>query len=221
MPTREDLHTSITTTVNDPDITEDTERVVDLINEAYADVAARVLLPKLESSVQVTTSISATEVAQPDAMNFDRELFYCSGGEDFGEIKVLSSMALMMERYPDAGLDNVDGEVEFVCISGSNIFYHPVPETAQTLLLRFYTEVTELDDGEDIPSAIPTKFQKRLIHSYVCKELFNDIEDGLEGAKVNTDKYERRYEKALFELEAQTQHGQARAVPDRPRSSWV
>ena len=219
MPTLATIIAAVVTTIQDPDVTEDEIKV--LINEGYDDVSGRVLLPLLETSTEVTAVSTDTEVAAPDGMDLDRNIFSCASGDSKPDIKVLSSSGLMIQRYPSIGIDNEEGDVLHVCLSGGKIMYHPVPTDDTVILVRHHKLVTALNLNTDIPSAIPIKHQKKLLHSYACKELYNDIEDGIEGAMPNVVKFENRYEKALAELELEVQQGQSRPTPDRSGGGWI
>lgn len=87
--------------------------------------------------------------------------------------------------------------------------------------LRFYGAVTPLTKDSHVPLAIPENLQRKLLCSYACAELFEDIEDGIEGPKVNTDKHRGKYNTTLAELEITTKQGQSRRAPARDNNKWA
>lgn len=222
MPNLEALVSAVMTTVADPDLEEET--VIALINEGYANVAGRVVLPKLEVTSSVQTDPTGPRVPVPTDFNFDQNIFSCASGAGKPDVTVLSSSALMVTRYPKIEADDEVGDVEHLCLSGEDLLYHPVPTVAQTLKVKHHKNVNILSRPKDTPKAIPPRFQRKLLHAYACKEIFGDIEDESEGTGTNTLKHEARYEKQIAILEHETQQGQSRpaAVRDgRGKGGWI
>jgi hypothetical protein len=65
------------------------------------------------------------------------------------------------------------------------------------------------DPGEGqatTPYWLPDHLQHELLVSYACKEIFNETEDGVEASKVNTLRYEARFQAALARLDASSMH---------------
>jgi hypothetical protein len=87
------------------------------------------------------------------------------------------------------------GQVVDVVVQGAELLYQGA--AVDTLTLRFYAAPTS-----DEPDELPTHLQKALLVNYACMEIYNLIEDGVEGAKTNTQAYERRYQRALSQLAA-------------------
>jgi len=217
MPTLEELIGLVKQTVLDDSFSEDFITLV--LNEAYEDVAMKVLLPDLEASDTVDTVLSETVAPLP--ANFSRNLYGCAYPDQLKPPDVLSSMALMQARFPAIEADNETGEVTHVTVRGAELVYHPVPETVVTLTIKYYKQITPMEAGSDEPTAIPTNLQRKLLHSYACSILFDDVEDGMEGPKVNTQKHLSAYMTALGELEVQIKRGQSRAEPAKDMNQWV
>lgn len=216
MPTLENLLAYVKQTVLDESFSPDF--ITLLLNEAYEDVARKVLLPALETSAIVSTVVDETVAPLP--ADFSRELYGCACAGQYKDIKVLTSVALMQARYPHIEADNETGDVAHVCTRASNLVYHPIPDDAADLTIKYYAQITPLIEDSDEPDAIPGNLQRKLLCSYACAVLFDDIEDGMEGQKVNTTKHEGKYMQALAELEMQVKRGQSRVEPAKDRTSW-
>ena len=57
-----------------------------------------------------------------------------------------------------------------------------------------------LAEGSDEPDCLPVHLQEALLVSFAAWKIFSLIEDGIEGPKVNTDRYDRDFHLALADL---------------------
>ena len=90
------------------------------------------------------------------------------------------------------------GAIEAVCIEGDNLLYRGMAD--DTLTLKYYKKPTDITNVSTEPSELPGHFQRRLLVAYCCREIYADIEDGMEGQKVNTTYWDSKYNKWLDEL---------------------
>lgn len=93
------------------------------------------------------------------------------------------------------------GPVEAYCLVGRRLWIGPVPTSTTTLTVFFYAAPTLLEEEDDEPTYIPAHLQRRLLVNYACKEIFSEIEQGLEGALPDTKKHDTEYQRALTDLE--------------------
>ena len=215
MATLEELRDWVLKTVNDTDVTSD--EVDLLLNEALVEVSMLVLLPELSTWVAIPTITTDIKVPLPD--DFQRNLYAAS--TEYGSARVLSSIELFLRRYPTAEIDKNFGYIESVCRDGENVFYYKVPETISDLVVYYYKSPTALTRDSHTPDCIPTNYQRNLLCSYASRELFDDIEDGIDGQKVNTSRHAAKFAETIGLLEATTKQGQSRPQPGRDRNSWV
>lgn len=216
MPTLEELRNFVLKTVQDPSVTVDTVDV--LLNEGLNYVAEEVLLPALEKTGTVLSEAGFTVDLPAD---FGRELYACVVAGQQDPPQVLSSMGLLRERVPDLDWDaDPGGDVQYATTRGLELFYYPAPDIGTTMTLSYYRKPTLMVQDTDTPEGIPEGMQRKLLCSYALVELYDDIEDGLEGPKTNTTRHENKLEAALFKLKEQIKKGQSRATPHR-RSGWV
>jgi hypothetical protein len=84
---------------------------------------------------------------------------------------------------------------------GKRLIYRDVPAVAATLTVHYYEAPDDLDDDTDEPTWVPEHLHRKLYVAYVCKEIFNKIEDGVEGRKINTEYYMSEFASGLLALE--------------------
>lgn len=164
--------------------------IADLVGLGRGEIAGMVDLPALLTTGTVTTTAIANTVALPTT--YSRGVFWVGNSAD-GRIgqrgRGYYDLMGFLDRNPTADV----GPVCDVCVQGSSLLYQGA--AIDTLTLRYYAAPTSAE-----PDEIPLHLQKPLLFNYACKEIFELIEDGVEGAKVNTDKYEQRFNQALGKL---------------------
>ena len=189
------------------------------INSGLRRCAYLVLLPDLETTGIVITNPSSSSVEIPGDWNFCRNL-YAAHIADNPEIQVLSSMGLLRMQVPD--IDNTvhEGDVNFITTRKTNIIYANSPAEPKTLVCKFYENPTLLVNPTHVPSELPESLQEPLLVNYALWKCFESIEDGIEGAKVNTAYYKNEFSEAINELLEIFTAGQSTPTPNRD-SAWV
>lgn len=218
MPTLDDLVAAVkdALTVSPADFDED--RVIVLLNKGLLRVASRVLLPDLESSGTATTDPTKTEVAIPDLWNFHRNIYWANTGE--GKISVLSSIGLMLQKVPtlDSVLDS--GPIKYLTTRKNNIVYSPSPTDPTTVRCMFYEKPQPMVKGTDVPDVIPEDYQEPLLVSFVTWQIFETVEDGIEGNNYNASKQESKFNDLIETLKFELKAGQSTSLANR-ETSWV
>ncbi len=212
----ENIVSDVVDTVFDSSVTE--AKVISKVNEGLAFTAELVLFPLLEATGTVTTTPGQNLVDLPSA--FSRNLFRVKDPDGL-DIDIYSSTGLLEDDIrvvDDAGV--VEGDVEAVALQAAQLFYAPSPADATVLSLRFYTAPTPLSVMDAIPICIPTAHRMNILCNYAKWQLFNDIEDGVDGEKINTRKYEAMYYGAATALEGLTTQGQSRPRNREARRGW-
>lgn len=93
------------------------------------------------------------------------------------------------------------GQPDSYCLVGNNLWIGPVPTNDTELKVFFTAKPPELVSDNDEPTCIPAHLQQRLLVNYACKEIFSEIEQGLDGGAPNTMKHDMEYQRALTDLE--------------------
>jgi len=172
-----------------------------LINEAVLKIATGDIvpgkyqitppLPDLYETGDITTSATGN-TALPATFNRDVTMVVNSDDE---VIPIESSFRKFNKTYPELS----SSEVFRCAVNGSTLYYRDVD--IEVLTVHFYKAPDTLTADADTPSEIPAVLHRKLIVGYVCREIFNKIEDGTEGQKINTKYYAGEYYSGLNDLE--------------------
>lgn len=218
MATLQEISARVNNIVQDESFT---PHLTGYINEGIQRCASLVLLPALETTGTVVTIPGAVETDIPTAWNYDRNLYLVDAANTESAVKIFSSLALMQREYPQFKVLLEDGDVEAITVIGDNrLVYYRTPTTADTLSCAFYQKPTLLSAGDDVPTCLPDFLQMKLLTAYTCSEIFDLIEDGVEGIKINTQKHLAAFNSALEELSKFYRAGQSRPEPSRT-TQWV
>lgn len=131
--TQATLITDLTRIVQDAsyDVTEQ----LAFLNQAMQEVAAHslVLLPDLEQSDSVTTSISVSYVSLPS--DYQKNLFFIYNSTQSWQVKIMASVWDLQRRYFQ--LDQ-SGTLTGAAVKGQQLHYQRIPSSAETLVLHYY-----------------------------------------------------------------------------------
>lgn len=180
-------------------------QITTLLNQGYLRVASGQMiagkyqltppLPFLYTVSTVNTNLNSGVVELPD--DFNRELVLVVNADD-EKIKIINSFIEFTQNYGRA----LNAGKVFVCSRhGKNLLYRDIPETAETLTVHYYVVPELMSSSSSEPEAIPESLQESLLVSFACKEIFAQIEDGIEGQKINTAYWLNQWNQALYELE--------------------
>jgi hypothetical protein len=171
--------------------------ILALMNRGLFEIAGRVRLPGLETSAELRTAAGRAFVSLP--ADYHRDLFAVNVAAERRRARIEPDVAALLRRFP--GLDRT-GSVLAVAVRGRSLYYQPVPGAQTTLTAHYYRTPDPLEAGADRISCLPPHLTAELLVGYVCREIFERIEEGLDGKKVQTTAYGERFERAVAELEA-------------------
>lgn len=174
-----------------------TDIVDDYINEAIQDVAAQVAMPGLKRYDTVYSVLSQAYCTLSTLTGgFSGRLVkvYCSGE---AVSKTYASLELLMDAYPTM---TEAGDVEAVALEGSTLWYQKIPAVEALLTVVYYQNPSLLDLDEDEPSDFPSHLHRGLFVSGSAAIIFDKIEDGIEGEKVNTNSQLALQNRAISKL---------------------
>jgi len=152
-------------------------------------------LPELFSISTVTTDTSLASVSMPATYHRNLQFVSNSSGQ---EIEIYNSMIEFAEDYP---LMDGSGSVKSVVVQGNTLYYQDIPTVAETLTLHFYRLPVDMSASDGTPDGIPLHLQVPLLVNYAGWQIFQLIEDGMEGQGVNTIRYKTFFNEALRTLE--------------------
>ena len=96
-------------------------------------------------------------------------------------------------------MDDV-GDVEYVALEGSTLWYLPAPAAAGSLRVVYYQNPTLLSGDTDVPSIFPTHLHRKLCVDGACWLIWDSIEQGEDGSKPNTDRHYAKFEMGISKL---------------------
>ncbi len=179
-------------TVQDVSFTDDD--ILDYINEGIMTVAGLIALPALEKTDTVITATDKDYKALPD--DFHGHLRHVYSTARRVQVEIHSNLVRLREKVSR----RTSGFVFGVAVSAGNLFYTPTPLMAETLEIIYHTLPDPLEDTMDEPDYLPPHVGPILLHAYACQCIFDLIEDGVDGNKINTAHWEGKYQAALGEL---------------------
>ena len=208
--TLSDLHDEVSIVVQDS--SETIEDMIDQkIEEAFFAVHSRCIIPDLKRIGSFTTVVGQAWTTMPTGFN-GKLLFV---GNDSTSLAIADSgVTQLMEVTP---LLDESGPVHTVGLEGSILYYQGIPSSPITYPLLYVIKPTALSVSDEVPSYIPEYLQRSLFIHYAAAQIFNIIEDGIDGEKVNTSAQLLLHEKAVEQLDA---HFAARRVASA-RSVWT
>jgi hypothetical protein len=175
-----------------------------LLNRAQTVVASGVILPgkyqltpplpDLYATGTVDTIVGAGACSLPE--DFNRDLIQVVNSDE-ENVSIIKSFRRFLTDNPEREA----GSVRICARNGQNLLYRDIPSTAETLTVHYYRSPEELLSSSDEPEGIPVELHKPLLAGYAAAQIFNQIEDGIEGQKINTSFWNNEFQQGLIQLE--------------------
>lgn len=185
--------------IQDPGYDPDAD-LIPLINQGLGEIATMIALPGL-TTVSTIDCGEGPSVDLPE--DFHANLDHVYNQTTDSRVRVVKAFTDFIKRFP--GL-NGEGSVTHVCEHGSKLYFQDAPGTSspETVLITYTTRPTLFDRSEGVTSIdyIPHEMQVQLLVNYAAKEVFDEIEDGIEGNKVNWNTHNKLYNEAFARLQA-------------------
>lgn len=172
----------------------DDDDILGYINEGMEAVAGEVPLPALETETTINSVASQGNTFLPD--DFQTHLRYVYSNTTKTKITILSSLVRLREESSEFEA----GKIRRCAVAGELLYYAPDSSTAEELLIIYHAKPEEYTNTTDAETIIPSHIGPRILMSYACKEIYEFIEDGIDGQKVNVARWEQKYQEALEEL---------------------
>lgn len=204
----DDLLDSIQRKIQDTSYSREDD-LLPLVNQGLGEIAATVPLPGLFTMSDLVCPQGQYIVDLP--ADFGNWLLQAYNTTRKTPVRLYQSVTELLSHYPE-----MDAFAPLCAAAryGPKLYVQGVPDydSGETVRLSYYKKptfftpttateaVTEID-------FIPEELQSQLLVNYACKEVFNEIEDGVEGTKVNWNTYRKRYDTAfgrLFEVIGQS-----------------
>ncbi|MBI9090145.1 MAG: hypothetical protein JEZ12_13095 [Desulfobacterium sp.] len=196
-----ELISKVQEAIQDPDYTD--EMVGEILNRGLLAVASGVVLPDkyavspplpdLYTEGTVETVVDSGVCDLPT--DFNRGLLQVVN--DQGEpLRVFSSFRKFLKENPGKEV----GSVRICAVNGKKLLYRDIPSTEETLEVHYYAAPIPMEDEDDEPDCLQEGFHHPLLVGFACKEIFNLLEDGIDGPKKNTMYWEREFQKGVHDL---------------------
>lgn len=114
-------------------------------------------------------------------------------------VTIRSNVRHLLAKYSDVHAR--EGNIYDCAIEGKRMYVGHTSEGTQNLDVWYYKDVTEMAATTSVPAHIPSHLH-RMISDKVCMDIFEEIEDGMEGGSPNTQKYGNRFGQGLQLLAA-------------------
>ncbi|MFV0437499.1 MAG: hypothetical protein ACK5PS_08935 [Desulfopila sp.] len=198
--------------VSDPSITRD--KALGMLNRGMSYVAGQVLLPGLATGVgRVTTSIGQN--SSPLPADYQREIFWARvAGEP---VAIYANLGVMLAD--GFSLELQAGRVLAIVPNGGDLIYQLTPTEPTDIDIRYYRlpipmqdKRSSMPDGLGNSPGMIDAYDQTLIH-YGCWRLYERIEQGLEGGKVDSQYHEGQCRAELIKLEAAVRKERPRQPP--------
>lgn len=213
----EDIIAEVQSVIQDGEWTD--ANVLSIINRGLVTIAAGVLLPDRYQVTPPLPDLYAVDTVDTVVgsgicdlpMDYQREVVQVLN-ENYESIIIVPSFRRFLQDHPQQNVGSV-----YVCAAhGKRLLYRDIPETAETLTIHYYARPTDLAAADE-PDSLPESLQLPLLQSYACQYIFNQIEDGIEGQKINTQYWKEAYIRALMDLEIELGFD---AEPDYYENAW-
>lgn len=213
-----ELAQKIISKVQEPSLTE--SDVLEIVTDELEALAERILLPGLITSGSVQTDIADDRVDLPS--DYHRGLFRADYDDDEKEVTVYANERLLLVDFPAKRL--YTGSVYGVCVAdaGDKLVYRYVPSEQKTIRLRYYKQPGTVTSGDQLPAAVGNTrviIEKYLLHRG-CAVIWDGLEDGVDGQKVNTSFHTGRAEFYLEVLDVRINKGVSHKAPPIVRCNF-
>lgn len=165
------------------------------INACCGELASVYSFPCLHINSTITVPASSSSVAVPS--DFLHSITHAVNVTRESKINVFDDFDKFLSKFP---LLNKNDDVKDLSWYGANVFVQGVPSSDQVIRLFYYSIPKTLGEASE-PSFIPMHLQRDLLLNRCLSEAYNIIEDGVDGTKVNANKYESRFQLACIKLE--------------------
>jgi len=171
--------------------------MVNRLNMGIQEIAAVLTIPGLSASDTVTvTSMDEGHVALP--VDFSHDLYLATTEEYPNGLILCENLKSLIAQYDP----EETGNVRMVAVQFQELYYAPFVEEDEDITLYYYKNPDALTLVGLLPSWMPVHLQKTLMVNYLAKEIFSQVEEGIDGQMPNTTKYSQLYGQGLQLLQA-------------------
>jgi len=180
-------------------------KIKSLVNEALRVVSQGVMygdplnlkitppLPDLfVTATLAATSAGAGVVAMPTDFNRDLVQVVNADGDNV-------AVDYSFKRFLLKNFEKKAGTVTSCSRHGNSLYYRDIPAASESLTVYYYKSPTTLSADDDEATVLPEILHRPVLVGYPCAEIFKQIEDGIEGKKVNSEFWINEFKTGLME----------------------
>lgn len=170
------------------------ERILGFVNKGIGRVAAALPLPDLVNPAVLELASGDGAVILPD--DYHAHLFWAFNATTDKPVEIVKPFANFLRRFP---YKTWRDDVRWVCAYGKKLHYRGNSFFSNQHVELLYCHRPEpLFEGDDI-EFIDGSYVEDLLVNFATAECYNLIETGIEGVKVNFNKFMSLYTLALEE----------------------
>lgn len=194
--------------------------ILSFFNRCASHVSSLYILPSLDTSSEVTTSgTPGATVAMPT--DYQRNLYMAIGAR--GNLLSIIDSIKHIAGIVRGDMSATGSRVEMVAAVGSVLRSWPTVEATETITLFYQKKPDEITTSGAVSlfSGSPGEGHPILVN-YAAWKMFEEIEQGGDGAKVDALYHMGLFDKALIDLERWLKNGSGVSMvgPRFVRSSW-
>ncbi|MFP5258923.1 MAG: hypothetical protein ACLGQH_07860 [Acidobacteriota bacterium] len=178
--------------VGDPGVSE--ADIVRALGRGLFAAAGATRLPDLATRAEIVFGPGQADAPLPaDLLHGPCDAFLLPAG---GRVRLAPDLAALMRLSPG----QTPGRPRFGSAAGGRLHVRPVPQEETVVTIDYHRLPQPLTGAADKPEGLPLHLAGPLLVAYACRELFERLEEGADGKKVQATAYGRRYEALLAEL---------------------
>ena len=174
---------SISEKLRDPDIS--AARVLPAINQAIRDFALLAPLPGLQDKADFSVGAGDEFASLPS--NYHHDVWWARS-QTTGQDIVIRPNRLALEREY-WGRSTFTGPISHTAVEGQLLWFRPLPASDEVVSINYYQHPPDLTASADTPSCVPELFHESYLVNLATANLYDLIEDGIDGNKPNTNFY--------------------------------
>lgn len=180
------------------DVSYTPEDLVAFINQGIGEIATAVPLPDLDAVGTIECG-AGPFIALPSDYHANLQHAYNQTQDE--PVKVIKAVTDLRAKFPSL---NEEGSITHVSPHGKKLYFQPAPGSIapETLLITYskQPQLFDLNGGVTTIDYIPHLMQAALLVNYACREVFDEIEDGVEGPKIEWSTHNKLFNEALENL---------------------
>jgi len=186
------LVTEVAGIVGDPDVSE--AEIVRALNRGLFAAAGATRLPELAAEARLVFAPGQADAMLPaDVQHGPTDAFLLPASSRIRMLPGLAALRRAARCVPG-------GRVRCAAAVGGRIHVQPAPQTVVEIVITYHRLPESLVAASDKPRCLPPHLAGPLLVAFACRELFERLEEGAGGTKMQTAAYGKRFEAALAEL---------------------